>query len=155
MDGSIWLGPNAVLAFAREGYSFFEINPPEAWDAITYPGFFKLAARYWKIGAVEMYRDLVRSAYIAALQRYVPVLRAEDCMRGPAGVRAQALGPDGSLVDDFVFEGCERVLHVRNAPSPGATSSLAIAKYIVEHAEKQFGLSSLAVPNLAGALEVK
>jgi L-2-hydroxyglutarate oxidase LhgO len=145
MNGEIWLGPNAVLAFAREGYSFFEINPPELWDALTYPGFFKLATKYWQIGTGEMYRDLVRSAYVKALQRYVPELRPEDCLPGPAGVRAQAMAADGSLVDDFVFEGAEGIVHVRNAPSPAATSSLAIGKYIVDDAERRFDLARIAV----------
>ncbi|HTV73883.1 MAG TPA: L-2-hydroxyglutarate oxidase [Candidatus Acidoferrales bacterium] len=145
MDGSIWLGPNAVLAFAREGYSFFSINPPELWDAITYPGFFKLATKYWKIGAGEMYRDLVRSAYVKALQRYIPELKPEDCLPGPAGVRAQAMSADGSLVDDFVFDGDKTVVHVRNAPSPAATSSLAIGKYVVDEASKRFDLTKTTV----------
>jgi L-2-hydroxyglutarate oxidase LhgO len=140
MDGSIWLGPNAVLAFAREGYNFFTIKPAELWDSITYPGFFKLAAKYWKMGAGEMYRDLVRSAYVGALQRYIPELKPEDCLPGPSGVRAQAMAIDGSLVDDFVFEGSEGVVHVRNAPSPAATSSLAIGKYIADDAESRFSL---------------
>ena len=112
MNGEVWLGPNAVLAFAREGYSFFEINPSELWDALTYPGFSKIAAKFWKIGAGEMYRDLVRSAYVRALQRYIPELQPEDCLAGPAGVRAQAMAPDGSLVDDFVFEGADGIVHV-------------------------------------------
>jgi L-2-hydroxyglutarate oxidase LhgO len=145
MDGSIWLGPNAVLAFAREGYSFFSINPAELWDSITYPGFFKLATKYWKMGAGEMYRDLVRSAYVGALQRYIPELQPDDCLPGPSGVRAQAMAADGSLVDDFVFEGSEGVVHVRNAPSPAATSSLAIGKYIADDAEQRFGLSKPSV----------
>ena len=145
MDGTIWLGPNAVLAFAREGYEFWDINPPELWDALTYPGFFKLATKYWKIGAGEMYRDLVRSAYVKALQRYIPELLPSDCLAGPSGVRAQAMAADGSLVDDFVFEGADGVVHVRNAPSPAATSSLAIGKYIVDDAEKRFDLSRVAV----------
>jgi L-2-hydroxyglutarate oxidase LhgO len=145
MDESIWLGPNAVLAFAREGYSFFTINPPEFWDALTYPGFFKLATKYWKVGAGEMYRDLVRSAYVKALQRYIPTLQPEDCLPGPSGVRAQAMAPDGSLVDDFVFEGSDGIMHVRNAPSPAATSSLAIGKYIADDAEKRFSLHSIKV----------
>ena len=144
MDGSIWLGPNAVLAFAREGYSFFTINPSELWDAITYPGFIKLATKYWKIGAGEMYRDLVRSAYVKALQRYIPELQPEDCLPGPAGVRAQAMSIDGNLVDDFVFEGAEGIVHVRNAPSPAATSSLAIGKYICDDAERRFDLRRVA-----------
>jgi L-2-hydroxyglutarate oxidase LhgO len=145
MDGSIWLGPNAVLAFAREGYSFFSINPPELWDALTYPGFFKLALKYWKVGAGEMYRDLVRSAYVKALQRYIPELKPEDCLPGPAGVRAQAMSSDGSLVDDFVFDGDQNVVHVRNAPSPAATSSMAIGKYIVDEASKRFDLTKTTV----------
>jgi L-2-hydroxyglutarate oxidase LhgO len=144
MDGSIWLGPNAVLAFAREGYSFFTINPAELWDAITYPGFIKLATKYWKIGAGEMYRDLVRSAYVKALQRYIPELQPEDCLPGPAGVRAQAMSIDGNLVDDFVFEGADGIVHVRNAPSPAATSSLAIGKYIADDAEQRFDLQRVA-----------
>ena len=145
MDGSIWLGPNAVLAFAREGYSFFDINPAELWDSVTYPGFFKLATKYWKMGAGEMYRDLVRSAYVQALQRYIPELQPEDCLPGPSGVRAQAMAADGSLVDDFVFEGSEGVVHVRNAPSPAATSSLAIGKYIADDAEQRFDLSKKSI----------
>lgn len=144
MDGSIWLGPNAVLAFAREGYSFFTINPEELWDAVTYPGFFKIATKYWKVGAGEMYRDLVRSAYVKALQRYVPELTPDDCLPGPAGVRAQAMNPDGSLVDDFIFEGAEGIVHVRNAPSPAATSSLAIGTAIVDDAARRFDLRGVA-----------
>jgi len=145
MDGSIWLGPNAVLAFAREGYSFFNVDPRELWDALSYPGVISLFTKYWKIGVGEMYRDLIRSAYVKALQRYVPELKTEDCLAGPSGVRAQAMAPDGSLVDDFVFEGSEGVVHVRNAPSPAATSSLAIGKHIVEDAEKRFDLSRIAI----------
>jgi L-2-hydroxyglutarate oxidase LhgO len=87
-----------------------------------------------------MYRDLVRSAYVKALQRYIPELQPDDCVAGPAGVRAQAMAVDGSLVDDFVFEGAEGIVHVRNAPSPAATSSLAIGKHIVEDAAKRFDL---------------
>ncbi len=145
MDGSIWLGPNAVLAFAREGYSFFSINAMELLDSLTYPGFIKLAAKYWKIGAGEMYRDLVRSAYVQALQRYIPELKPEDCLPGPSGVRAQAMAVDGSLVDDFVFDGKDNIIHVRNAPSPAATSSLAIGKYIADEADKRFDLSKTTV----------
>ena len=87
---------------------FWDINPPELWDALTYPGFFKLAMKYWQVGAGEMYRDLVRSAYVQALQRYIPSLTPDDCLPGPSGVRAQAMSADGSMVDDFVFEGQRR-----------------------------------------------
>ncbi|MFY9780990.1 MAG: L-2-hydroxyglutarate oxidase [Candidatus Baltobacteraceae bacterium] len=145
MDGSIWLGPNAVLAFAREGYSFFKIDPRELYDALSYPGVFSLFTKYWKIGLGEIYRDLIHSAYVKALQRYIPELKVSDCLSGPSGVRAQAMAPDGSLVDDFVFEGSEGVVHVRNAPSPAATSSLAIGKYIVDDAAKRFDLGRVVV----------
>jgi L-2-hydroxyglutarate oxidase LhgO len=146
MDGSIWLGPNAVPAFAREGYSFFTINPGEVWDLVSYPGFIKMATKYWKMGAGEIYRDLVRPAYVHALQRYIPELQPDDCLPGPSGVRAQAMSADGMLVDDFVFEAADGILHVRNAPSPAATSSLAIGKYIVDDAEKRFDFSRMVVP---------
>jgi L-2-hydroxyglutarate oxidase LhgO len=145
MDGSIWLGPNAVLAFAREGYNFWDVNAPELWDALTYPGFLKLAKNYWQVGAGEMYRDLVRAEYVKALQRYIPSLTPDDTLPGPSGVRAQAMAADGSMVDDFVFEGSDGVVHVRNAPSPAATSSLAIGNYIADDAEKRFDLASIAI----------
>ncbi len=146
MDGEIWLGPNAVLAFAREGYSFLKINPRDLLEALSYSGFIKMASKYWKIGFGEMYRDVVRSAYVKALQRYIPELRPEDCLPGPSGVRAQAMSSDGNMVDDFVFEGAEGVVHVRNAPSPAATSSLAIGAYIADDAQKRF-----SVGNVTGA----
>ena len=92
-----------------------------------------------------MYRDLVRSAYVRALQRYIPELEPDDCVTGPAGVRAQAMAPDGTLVDDFVFEGAEGIVHVRNAPSPAATSSLAIGKYVVAEAARRFALERIVV----------
>ncbi len=95
-------------------------------------------ARHLRTGIGELYRDVVRRAYVAALQRYVPELTLEDTLPGPSGVRAQAMRPDGSLVDDFVFSGSDRTLHVRNAPSPGATSSLAIARYIADEAHRRF-----------------
>jgi L-2-hydroxyglutarate oxidase LhgO len=98
-----------------------------------------------KTGLEEMYRDVVRTAYVKALQRYIPELTPDDCLPGPSGVRAQAMNADGSLVDDFVFEGDDRVVHVRNAPSPAATSSLAIGKYISDDAQKRFGLSKPAI----------
>ena len=142
MNGDIWLGPNAVLAFSREGYSFTTINLADLAESLTYSGFIKLAGKYMSIGMGEMYRDLVRSAYVKALQRYIPELKAEDTLPGPSGVRAQAMNADGSMVDDFVFEGSEGVVHVRNAPSPAATSSLAIGSYIADDADSRFGLGT-------------
>ncbi len=144
MNGDIWLGPNAVLAFAREGYNFTTIDPGDLIESLTYPGFIKLAGKYMSVGMGEMYRDLVRSAYVKALQRYIPELKVEDTLSGPSGVRAQAMNSDGSMVDDFVFEGTEGIVHVRNAPSPAATSSLAIGAYIADDADTRFGLNTTA-----------
>jgi L-2-hydroxyglutarate oxidase LhgO len=142
MDGDIWLGPNAVLAFAREGYTFTTINPGDLLETLTYPGFIKLASKYFSTGMGEMYRDILRSAYVKALQRYIPELSVEDTLHGPSGVRAQAMLADGTQVDDFVFEGDQGMMHVRNAPSPAATSSLAIGKYIADDADRRFGLGT-------------
>jgi 2-hydroxyglutarate dehydrogenase len=140
MNGEVWLGPNAVLAFAREGYTFGTVNGAEALETLTYPGLIRLALKYPGVAAREMYHDLVRGAYVESLRRYVPKLRDEDVLPGPSGVRAQAMNSDGTLVDDFVFEGSGRVMHVRNAPSPAATASLAIAAHIATRASEQFGL---------------
>ncbi|MGH7659428.1 MAG: L-2-hydroxyglutarate oxidase [Vulcanimicrobiaceae bacterium] len=142
MDGEVWLGPNAVLAFAREGYRFSDVKPNELIDAVTYPGFLRLARKYWQTGAGEMFRDLSRKAYVKALQRYVPELSPDDCLPGPSGVRAQAMRSSGELVDDFVFDGADGIVHVRNAPSPGATSSLAIARFIADETEQRFNLAA-------------
>jgi L-2-hydroxyglutarate oxidase LhgO len=142
MDGSIWLGPNAVPAFAREGYNFFTIDPRQLLEMATYPGVYKLLAKYWQVEAGEIYRDLVRSAYVEALQRYIPELQVEDTLPGPSGVRAQSMRIDGTMVDDFVFEGQSDVMHVRNAPSPAATSSLAIGKHIADDAATRFDLGT-------------
>ncbi len=141
MNGEVWLGPNAVLAFAREGYSFAKIDLRDLAETLTYSGFVKLAARHFATGAGEMYRDLVRKAYVGALRRFIPELRVEDTLPGPSGIQAQAVGLDGHLIDEFVFEGSENVLHVRNAPSPAATASLAIGAYIASDASKRFALS--------------
>jgi L-2-hydroxyglutarate oxidase len=135
ISGEVWLGPNAVLAFAREGYRFSTLSPRDLMETLTYRGFITFAAKHLRTGIGEMYRDLAHNAYVNALRRYVPDLRVEDTMPGPSGVRAQAMRGDGSLVDDFVFSGNERVLHVRNAPSPAATASLAIARHIVNRKE--------------------
>ena len=131
-NGEVWVGPNAVLAFAREGYQRWNINLPELLDTLTFPGFWKMAARYWKQGAREMYADYVKTAYVKLAQRYLPAVNADDFMAGPSGVRAQALDSGGNLVDDFVIKRGPHVAHVQNAPSPGATSSLIIAHMIVD-----------------------
>lgn len=132
IGGGIECGPNAVLAFAREGYTKACVNPVDLWDTLSYRGFWRLAARHWRTGTAEMWRSLSRAAFARALRRLVPALRPEDLSPAPAGVRAQALGPDGELVDDFLLRVDGRAVHVCNAPSPAATSSLSIGEAIVE-----------------------
>ena len=141
-DGSVWLGPNAVLAFSREGYRRMDLRPRDLAEALAFRGFQKLAVKYWQTGLQEMVRDFSKEAFLKSLQVYIPELTMADLLPGPSGVRAQALGHDGSLVDDFVFntQG-DRVVHVRNAPSPAATSSLAIARHIADTAAQSFGLN--------------
>jgi L-2-hydroxyglutarate oxidase LhgO len=141
-DGSVWLGPNAVLAFAREGYRRLDMHPRDLGEALAFRGFQKLATKFWQTGWQEMVRDFSKEAFLKSLQVYVPELTLSDLLPGPSGVRAQALAADGSLVDDFVFntQG-NRVVHVRNAPSPGATSSLAIGSMIADTAVEAFSLS--------------
>jgi L-2-hydroxyglutarate oxidase LhgO len=140
-NGSVWLGPNAVLAFSREGYGRLDIRPRDLGEALAFRGFQKLAAKFWQTGMQEMVRDFSKEAFLKSLQVYIPELTLADLLPGPSGVRAQALAADGSLVDDFVFntQG-NRIVHVRNAPSPGATSSLAIGRMIADTAQEAFGL---------------
>jgi len=128
IDGEVWLGPNAVLAFAREGYRRTDLNVGDLIESLGYPGFRRMASRYWRTGLAEMARDYWRPAFLSSLRRYVPELKNEDLLPGPSGVRAQALGEDGTLLDDFAYDVAGRFLNVRNAPSPAATSSLALAR---------------------------
>ncbi len=132
IDGAVWVGPNAVLAFAREGYRRTDVNVADLAESLGYSGFRRLAARFWRTGAVEMARDWSKPMFLSALRRYVPELASADLLPGPSGVRAQALGTDGKLLDDFAFDAVGRVLNVRNAPSPAATSSLALAREFVD-----------------------
>jgi L-2-hydroxyglutarate oxidase len=143
MDGSMWLGPNAVLAFAREGYRRWDVNLPDLWDALSYAGFRALVRKYWRVGVEEMVRDFSKKRFVQAIQRFVPEITAADVVEGPAGIRAQALEADGRLVDDFVIDADGPIVHVRNAPSPAATSSLAIAEMIVDMASRTFSLDLL------------
>ncbi|CAL8288928.1 unnamed protein product [Gadus morhua 'NCC'] len=145
MDGSIWLGPNAVLAFKREGYKLFDFNLRDFGDALSFRGLQRLVLKNIRYGLGEMYRGVFIGAQVKLLQRYIPEISLSDVLRGPAGVRAQALDREGNLVDDFVFDGgvgdvASRVLHVRNAPSPAATSSLAIGEMIADEVEGRFAL---------------
>ena len=142
VDGAVWAGPNAVLAFAREGYRRRDINARDLADVLGTAGFRRLARRYWRTGLGEMWRDWSKSAFLREIQRFVPAVQASDLVFGPSGVRAQAIDPDGSLVDDFRFgSSTPDVLHVRNAPSPAATASMAIADELAARAAAQFGLA--------------
>ncbi len=140
IDGEVWAGPNAVLAFAREGYRRRDIDLRDLAGTLTNPGFRRLARRYLRTGLAEMWRDWWKPAFVRELQRYVPEIRSDQLTFGPSGVRAQALSRDGSLVDDFSLGGSGRILHVQNAPSPAATSSLAIGRILAETAAERFGL---------------
>ena len=131
IDGSVHAGPNAVLALAREGYSWNRINLPEAVDLATYPGLWRLARHHLPYGLAEVRRSLSRRHFARSLARLVPEVTRHDLVPAPAGVRAQAVAPDGSLVDDFLIVRTGHQVHVLNAPSPAATSSLEIAKEIV------------------------
>lgn len=130
--GGVECGPNAVLAFAREGYSKLKINPRDLFESLTYSGFLRMAAKNWKTGCGEMWRSLSKRAFTRALQRLVPEIRAEHLKFSPPGVRAQALGRDGKLIDDFVIQETGRVVNVGNAPSPAATAALNIGTLIVD-----------------------
>ena len=133
IDGRMECGPNAVLAFAREGYRKRDINLRDLAEALSYKGFRRMAAKHWKMGMGEMWRSFSKKAFVKALQRLVPSVTEDDLIRGRAGVRAQLLGRDGALIDDFIILSSQRVINVCNAPSPAATSSLKIGKTIVEH----------------------
>ena len=132
INGGVDVGPNAVLALAREGYRWRDVRLGDMSETLRSPGFRRLARRHWRMGAREMRGSLSSRAFYREARRYVPSLRPDDLVRAGAGVRAQALDPDGSLVDDFRIGRVGRVTTVRNAPSPGATSSLAIAEHIVD-----------------------
>jgi L-2-hydroxyglutarate oxidase len=136
--GGVECGPNAVLAFAREGYGKLTINPGDLVDSLTYPGFLRLAAKYWRVGAGEMWRSMSKRAFVRALRRLVPEIRSEHLEPAPAGVRAQAVSPDGAMVDDFHFETTPRAVNVVNAPSPAATSALNIGRLIVDQLADRF-----------------
>ncbi len=141
IDGEVWVGPNAVVAFAREGYRRTDVDLRDLTETLAYRGFLRLAGRHLRTGLAEMWRDVSRTAYAAELRRYVPDLRTDDLVAGPSGVRAQAVAIDGTLVDDFRLGGSRRLLHVHNAPSPGATASLAIGRVLAERAIERFDLS--------------
>ncbi len=132
VDNKIEAGPNAVLAFAKEGYDWSKINILELSKTIFYPGMWKLGKKYFSTGISEMYRSLNKDVFLKEILKYIPDITKKDLTPRIAGVRAQAVGKDGSLIDDFVFERKAQSLHVLNAPSPAATASLAIGEHIVK-----------------------
>ena len=136
--GGVDAGPNAVLAFKREGYKRTDFSLSDFTATLTYPGFWRMAGKYWRDGASEFYRSLSKNAFVKALQRLVPEIVSSDLVADGSGVRAQAVRPDGSLVDDFHFVQTERMLHVWNVPSPAATASLSFGRYIAEIARNGF-----------------
>ena len=141
ITGRVDAGPNAVLALAREGYRHRDINLRDLASSLAFPGFWRMARQHWRNGLDEWHRSLSKQAFVRALQRLLPEVGENDLVPGGSGVRAQALKPDGALVDDFQFVPSGKVLHVLNVPSPAATASLAIGKAIVDTAAASFGLS--------------
>lgn len=136
IGGGLEVGPNAVLALRREGYRRRDVSARDVRDVLTWPGFWRLARRHWRTGVTELHGSLSAAAYMRVAQRYVPAIRAADVVRAGAGVRAQAVERDGTLVDDFRITHADGVTTVRNAPSPAATSSLAIAEHVVDAIER-------------------
>ncbi len=142
IDGGVEAGPNAVLALSRVGYTWGRVSPGDLWDVATYGGAWRMFRRFWRTGIGEVRRSLSKKAFVRALQKLVPSLTESDVVRAGAGVRAQAVGPDGKLVDDFHVVEAERMIHVLNAPSPAATASLSIGGYLAEMAAKRFELGT-------------
>jgi L-2-hydroxyglutarate oxidase len=141
MDGQVLVGPSALMAGARDAYRLRTVRRRDLLDTLAWPGTWRMVLRWWRTAATEIGHATLRSAFVRAAARYVPELRSGDVRPAFAGVRAQALARDGRPVDDFVFSHTERALHVRNAPSPAATSSLAIARHVADEAERVFALS--------------
>ena len=142
IHGDVEAGPNAVLAFAQEGYTKFKINVKEMMATLAYKGFWIMAAKHWKTAYQEYYRSFSKGTFTKSLQRLVPEIEKRHLNGGGAGVRAQAVERNGFLVDDFRISVTENAIHVRNAPSPGATASLSISRGIVDMAEEAFGLQA-------------
>lgn len=141
ITGSVDAGPNAVLALAREGYRHREVNLRDLASSLTFGGFWRMAGRHWRNGLEEWHRSLSKAAFVRALQVMLPEITEKDLVPGGSGVRAQALKPDGVLVDDFQFVPSRKVLHVLNVPSPAATASLMIGKAIVDTGATNLGLA--------------
>ncbi|MFM8867105.1 MAG: L-2-hydroxyglutarate oxidase [Ilumatobacteraceae bacterium] len=134
ISGDVECGPNAVLALDREGYRKLNFSARDSWDTLSWPGFHKVARKYWKTGLGEVHRSVSKAAFTKALQRLVPEITESDLVPAGSGIRAQACGRDGTLLDDFALRRSGRITHVVNAPSPAATASMAIARHIVDQA---------------------
>jgi len=134
MRGGVEAGPNAVLSLRREGYGRTDFGARDAWSTLSFPGFWRLAAKHWRMGAGEAYRSFNKRAFVHALQRLLPALRVNDLEPGGSGVRAQAVDSRGSLVDDFSIQCLDGIVHVLNAPSPAATASIPIGEAIAAEA---------------------
>jgi L-2-hydroxyglutarate oxidase len=139
VHGNVDAGPNAMLAFKREGYSSGDFNLRDTVESLTFPGFWRVAGKHWRMGKDEAQRSVSKAAFVAGLQRLVPEIRAEDLVPGGSGVRAQAIHRSGALVDDFQFTQTKRMLHLYNVPSPAATASIAIGGAVVEMAAGAWG----------------
>ncbi len=138
IGGDVLIGPTALMVGARDAYSLAHVSRRDLIDTLAWPGTWRMLAKWWRTGVSELRHAALRSAFVHAAARYVPELRVADVQPSFAGIRAQALGRDGKLVDDFVFSHTDRALHVRNAPSPAATSSLAIARHVADEAQRSF-----------------
>jgi (S)-2-hydroxyglutarate dehydrogenase len=140
LDGNVLIGPSALMVGARDAYRLRTVRGRDLLDSLSWPGSWRMLARHWKVGCRELRNATVRSAFVREAARYVPELTLEDVEPAFAGVRAQALSRSGQLVDDFILTRTPRALHVRNAPSPAATSSLAIARHLADESARAFGL---------------
>ena len=139
IHGGVECGPNAVLAWAREGYRHSDVNLRDMAEWLMFRGFWRMAARHWRMGFEEMWRSFSKPAFVRALQRLIPEIRSEQLDWAPAGVRAQAVRPDGTIVDDWIIDETDRVVNIENAPSPAATASLNIGRLVVERIAPRFG----------------
>ncbi|XP_040582348.1 L-2-hydroxyglutarate dehydrogenase, mitochondrial [Lepeophtheirus salmonis] len=140
MNGDIWVGPNALPCAKREGYTWLDFSFKDLFEILRYPGFYKIALKYYNYGTGQIIGSFFPSTVVPELRKFIPSIETRDLMKGPSGVRAQAMNSSGDLVGDFIFseEGDKRVLHCRNAPSPAATSSLAIARTMIDKVEERF-----------------
>jgi L-2-hydroxyglutarate oxidase len=140
--GGVEAGPNAVFAYAREGYRHSDIDLGDLWRTLSFTGFWAITRKYWRTGCGELYRSLSKAAFVRALQKLLPEIQSSDLVPGGAGVRAQAVSASGALIDDFIIKQSARSIHILNAPSPGATASLAIGQQISDMAQKNFSFAS-------------